>query len=98
MYGCTGVSGATITPASPARHVPATNVFLASRPVRRPTASASSGLPTIALMRAPVGLRRYHTTSPLVPASESTISNTRYAGNGAPSTETEPDRGTTRLL
>ena len=41
------------------------------------TARARSGLPTIALMRVPVGLLRYHSTSPPTIATDSTMSRMR---------------------
>ena len=77
MKGCTGTSGATITPPSPARQVPMTNVPAASRRTDMPCACASSGLLTIARMRPPVRLRPYQMISPVTTASEMEINNKR---------------------
>ena len=77
MKGCTGTSGATMTPPSPARQVPTINVPAASRRTEMPCACANSGLLTMARMRLPVRLRPYQTTSAATTASEIAIKNRR---------------------
>jgi hypothetical protein len=77
MNGCTGTSGAIMTPPSPARQVPMMKVPAASQRTEMPCACASSGLLTMARMRLPVRLCPYQTTSAPTTPSEMAISNRR---------------------